>query len=88
MLRLEVGEDGLFVRTQLAAGDYYVLSRVYNAAGVEDPDRLNSLLSRHQDGSERSRRGRGGRSGGRERRDRDRPGSNFTRLASNKRKVS
>ena len=86
ILRLEVGEDGLFVRTQQAAGDYYILSRVYNAAGVEDPERLKSLLSRHQDGPERAGRGRGGRSGGRDRRDRF--GSNFVPMPSNKRKVS
>ena len=85
ILRLEVGEDGLFVRTQRAAGDSYILSRVYNAAGVEDPERLQSLLSRHHDGPDRSRRGRGGRSGGRERR--DRIGSNFVPLPTNKRKV-
>ena len=69
-LRLEVGEDGLFVRTQRVVGDPYMLARVYNAAGVEDPDRLQSLLSRHRSGPDHSGRGRGGHSGGRERRDR------------------
>ena len=81
-----MGEDGLFVRTQRAAGDNYILSRVYNAAGVEDPERLKSLLSRHHEGPDRSRRGRGGRSWGRDRC--DRYGSNFVPLPSNKRKVS
>ena len=81
-----MGEDGLFVRTQQAAGDYYVLCRVYNAAGVEDPERLKSLLNRHQDGLERAGRGRGGHSGGRDRR--GRRGSNFVPIPTNKRKVS
>ena len=80
-----MGEDGLFVRTQQAIGDVYKLSRVYNAAGVEDPERLQSLLSRHRGGPDRSGRGRGGRSGGRGHR--DRAGSNFVPVSSNKRKV-
>ena len=84
-LRLEVGEDGLFVRTQRVMGDPYLLTRVYNAAGAEDPDRLQSLLSRHRGGPERSGRGRGGHSRGRERH--DRVGSNFVPVSSNKRKV-
>ena len=81
-----MGKDGLFVRVQQAAGDYYVLCRVYNAAGVEDPDRLKSLLSRQQEGAVRAGRGRGGRSGGRDRR--DRPGSNYEPVLTQKRKVS
>ena len=67
------------------AGDPYMLSRVYNAAGAEDPDRLQALLSRHRGGSDRSGRGRGGHSRGRERR--DRAGSNFVPVSTNKRKV-
>ena len=85
ILRLEVGEDGLFVRTQRVVGDPYMLARVYNAAGAEDPDRLQALLSRHRGGSDRSGRGRGGHSRGRERR--DRAGSNFVPVSTNKRKV-
>ena len=84
-LRLEVGEDGLFVRTQRVVGDPYTLARVYNAAGAEDPDRLQSLLSRHRGGPDRSGRGRGGHSRGRDRR--DRAGSNFVPVSTNKRKV-
>ena len=80
-----MGEDGLFIRTQRAIGDAYMLSRVYNAAGVEDPERLQSLLSRHRGGPDRSGRGRGGRSGGRGHR--DRASSNFVPVSTNKRKV-
>ena len=81
-----MGEDGLFVRTQSTAGAFYVLCCVYNAAGVEDPDRLRSLQSRHQEGAQRGGGGRGGRSRGSHRR--DRPGSNFEPVLTQKRKVS